>query len=314
MEDNQIMPHDRRLSNQSRAGSSNAKFAAAIRPCVRAPDSSGLWQKGYTDSLNARSGCLRPRTLFLRRVDAGRQTHPVLLRLRRRSAMAVQAAQDAGLNARHIQGGIDAYAKPTRWGHSRRFCHVCHTSGWGNIANTARRCGPSEFLLLRHKLDVFAQVVRFNERQQGIALLDDGFNASRHLVPAVFGQPPCDFLHVLGTNVWRVSRANAGARRGWGGHWIAKRFYQLRRRFCMPRPVSELAHISAIMLGAQPASIPDLDGMPMQCCHDLINALESAGFALVERNTKDVAQACSRHGLHARLVIDVDRALDPRQR
>jgi rhodanese-related sulfurtransferase len=28
-----------------------------------------------------------------------------------RSAMAVQAAQDAGLNARHIQGGIDAWKK-----------------------------------------------------------------------------------------------------------------------------------------------------------------------------------------------------------
>ena len=31
-----------------------------------------------------------------------------------------------------------------------------------------------------------AKVVRFNERQQRIALLYDGFNASRHLVPAIF--------------------------------------------------------------------------------------------------------------------------------
>ena len=59
-------------------------------------------------------------------------------------------------------------------------------------------------------------------------------------------QPGAPAIH----SVWRVSRANAGARRG--GHWIAKRFYQLRRRFCIPRPVSELAHVSAIMLCAQP--------------------------------------------------------------
>ena len=89
----------------------------------------------------------------------------------------------------------------------------------------------------------------------------------------------------------------------------AKRFYQLRRRFCIPRPVRERAHVSAIMFGTQPASIPDFDWVPVQCGHDLMNALVDAGLALAERNTKDVAQACSRYGLHARLVIDVDRAL-----
>jgi len=41
--------------------------------CVRAPDSSGLWQKDRTTPWTPAPGCLRLRKPFVRRVNACRQ-------------------------------------------------------------------------------------------------------------------------------------------------------------------------------------------------------------------------------------------------